>query len=333
MAHEISQIDRQQGISQAWHGLTEVIPALSLVDCWLTKWEAQKRPLYREINGDFQKTENCEIFCSDMPQVTLGKAVDCESYGLISNADFLKCISEAITGITGAKVASVGSVCERTKVFVSVQLKELEVFKAAGREFRPFLNFGHSFDQSSPFWVNSSNVCTVCANTFGMNLRVKDSPLSSRMKHTKNVVMRLDNVSELVDGFLGAQAEFKAIMETLNSREMSSEDAKPFFAGLLADGKREEISTRRLNQIESLDRLFVKGRGNSGETRADAFQAVTEYATHESAGGLKGQMQRQIASSEFGAGATLKTRALSALQSEETIAELISAGVESLKMS
>ena len=330
MSHEISAIDRQQGLKQAWHKLTQIIPNLSLENCFLNEWEAAKRPLYREVNGNFQKTDNCEIYCTDKPEITLGKAIDCESYGLISNANFLKIVGEAIGAIDGAKVVSVGSVSERNKVFVSIELKELESFKAAGREFKAFLNFGHSFDQSSPFWVNTSNICTVCANTFGMNLR-EGGKLSS-IKHTKNALLKLENVPAIVEGFLGAQAEFKAIMETLGNEGFDREDSRPFFAGLLSSGAKGELSTRRMNQVNQLDYLFVKGAGNKGETRADAFSAVTDWATHENAGGMK-DVGRQIASSEFGQGLALKQRSFEILQSESYIRELVTLGAENLARS
>tara|TARA_R100001079_G_C4369453_1_gene118426 strand:- start:413 stop:664 length:252 start_codon:yes stop_codon:yes gene_type:complete len=41
-----------------------------------------------------------------------------------------------------------------------------------------------------------------------------------------------------------------------------------------------EESTRRVNKRERIVELFESGRGNCGETRWDALNALTEYETH-----------------------------------------------------
>lgn len=346
MSHEITNIDRQQGRAIAWHNLTEVIANLSLADNWLTKWEAVKTPLYRiAADGSAKKTDACIFTASDNPEVTIGKAFDCDTYSPIYNADFLRIVGEAMLSIAGSQVESVGSVCGRTRTFITLRLKELEEFEAAGRKFTPFLNFLNSFDGSAPFTVISSNVCTVCNNTFSSNLRAtgkqrsgieaakkasRDGHVSVRLKHTKNVALRLENVSEIIDGFLGAQMQFRAIMNALHDKPIAKPIARNFFAGLLANGeKRDEISTRQENQVDRLVSLFTNGRGNKGETRADAFSAVTEYATHESAG-QSDNAQKQFVSSEFGSGARLKSRAFNALQDESEIASLVTVGEHNL---
>lgn len=54
--------------------------------------------------------------------------------------------------------------------------------------------------------------------------------------------------------------------------------AQSFFASLVGTSK---LSTRAFNVVnESLMPLFLKGRGCYGQTAADAYNAVTEYYTH-----------------------------------------------------
>ena len=341
MSHEITAIDSQEGRTVAWHKLTKVNPLLSLENQTALQWEALSRPLYRQIGNEFVKTETCELYASDNPQITIGKPFDCETYGVISNKAFLEIVREALVSIRGAHVESLGSVCGRGRTFVSLKLKELENFSAAGRTFVPYLNFLNSFDASAPFAVNSSNICTVCNNTFSANLRAtdkvksglaaarmnsRDGEVKVRLKHTKNVLTRLENIPEIVDGFLGAQMQFRAALNALDSEMLAAPVARNFFAGLLSKGeKRDEISTRQVNQVERLSALFVSGRGNAGQTRADAFQAVTEYATHEISG-ENADRSKQFVSSEFGAGAALKVRALSALGDGEEFSNLVSVG-------
>ncbi len=321
MAHAISNIDRQQGIEMAWHKLTEVNPDLTLAGSWLAQWDVTKAPLFTlGTDGKPIATEYCQLVATDDAAIHIGAPVHCETYQPVSNADFLQTIADALLGITGAKVASVGSVCGRGRVFVSVKLAELECFKAAGREFKPYLNFLNSHDQSSVFAVNTSTVCTVCNNTFGFNLHApeSDTPIRIRAKHTKNVKLAIANVPEIVEGFLGASAEFRAIMENLSREEVAPATVRPFFAGFLNPTLRAdmpktalEMSSRKVNQVERLTDLFRTGAGNRGRDLSDVFSAVTDYYSHESSGG--DDMARQFVSSEFGAGQGAKARALEVL--------------------
>jgi len=323
MAHNKTNIDIIESIAATWHGLETRVDegVLTLDNCNLRKFDIAKRPLHRLLNGEFIATDTCELYCTDDESIVVGQPVNCETYGLVTNKGWLDMIAEAISGVRGAVVATVGSVEARNKVFVSIKLKELEAFKAAGREFLPYLNFGNGFDKQSVVYSCLSTFCTVCSNTNRANLAIakdnKTVPVNCVIRHTKNAPLRITNMSELVDGFLGAAAEFKATMDTLADKPMNEGNARNFFAGLLSDGKKEEISTRRLNQVNRLTELFLSGRGNNGDDRSDAYQAVTEYATHESSGNVS--PMRQIVSSEFGAAATLKARAINALSVDQTV--------------
>ena len=86
-----------------------------------------------------------------------------------------------------------------------------------------------------------------------------------------------------------------------------------------------EVSTRRENQVNRLTELFRTGKGNNGRDRSDVFGAVTDYYSHESAGGLENPW-KQFESSEFGSGFTFKDRAFATLQSDDETDRLIKVG-------
>ena len=338
MSHMISSVDAQEGTSQAWHGLTRVRDEIPLADCWLAKWDVFKRPLHRlTVSGEnpvFEQTEFSEITCTDNPQVIIGKPIG-ESYGIISNRDFLSVVETALRDVPGSKVESVGSVCERGKIFVSVSLKGLQSFNAAGREFKPYLNFVSSHDGSAPFLVNTSNICTVCFNTFTANLLAKTEERST-VKHTKNALTHLANVPQVVEGWFASNETFKRDLEQMALRKVSgAAEFDTFFAGLLSVSTEREaekfnpsapLSTRKFNQIDRLTTLAFKGRGNAGENRADAFSAVTDYFSHESAPNVR----KQIESSDFGLGSAMKLRAYHALRDDAAFSAFSRAGQKAL---
>lgn len=334
MAHNIEKNDKQQGVIQAWHGLTEIMPEITLQNNWLTSWDVQPLQLVEvgetiELNqetgeGMFKgKLSNlCQLVCSDNRNIRVGGGYNPATFVPISNADFLRMVEESISG-TQHKIVSVGSVRNRGRVFLSIELQGMEKFKAAGREYSAFLNYGNGHDKSSILWVNTSNVCSVCDNTFTMNLlevenkvgkEVEGDDLSISQRHTKNVKLRLPEISKLIDRAIGVQGEFAVALDALSKLPCDTVKAEEFFTGFLnrtvkiddAKEKKNAISTRTQNTTERLVELFKGGAGNRGENFSDVFQAGTDYFTHESSGGEN--RLKQIVSSEFANGSAFRSK-------------------------
>lgn len=337
MSHEITNIDRQQGIRQAWHGLTQILERIALSESWLSQWNVEKRAM---IDPDGSQSDYCRIVCTDDPTIMIGRPVHCETYGLIDNREFLAIVQDSLSLMPGSVVESVGSVCGRSRIFVSATIPEIPELTAAGRKFVPYLNFLSSHDMSAPFLVNASTICTVCNNTFGMNLHDSENrEFRVRVPHTKNASRALANIPQLIDAYCGTQRHFAAIMDSLATKEVTQDNARRFFAGFLSvkdsneavklvasrPGKDAlELSTRRSNQIDRLSELFRFGAGNNGNDRSDLFSAVTDYYSHESAGGK--DVWKQVESSEFGAGQTAKEKAFAILPSDRSFDAFVNAG-------
>jgi hypothetical protein len=316
MAHQIEYNDKQQGTTQAWHGLTEVRDSITLDDNWLTQWDYV--PVILQKNGQDSKYRVLE--CTDKPGLEVGTAYNSETFRPINNVEFLGLIRDSING-SGHKIVSVGSVRNRGRVFVSIEFSGNNPgsFKAAGRDFKAFLNFGHGNDKSSVLWVNTSNTCTVCDNTFSMNLfsvenarrsREGDHQVSLRQRHTPKAIFRFPNIAGLVSKAIGAQVQFAEAFDKFDKVAVSTQEAREIFAGLISRPVtpvelKEGLSTRAVNKTDRLVELFLHGAGNRGETLADAVSAVTDYYTHESV--RSGDKFRQFASSEFETGASVKS--------------------------
>ncbi len=311
MAHRIFTHDKQQGLKQAWHGLTEIVPSISLDDNWLTQWDLV--PVTLQKAGVDTKWTVLE--CSDDRSIEIGQPYNPGSFQPVDNKAFLELIRDSISG-TPHKVTSVGSVRNRGRVFVSIELHGMEAFKAAGRDFGAYLNFGNGHDKSSVLWVNTSNVCTVCDNTFTSNLlEVEnkagadvDDNIRLNQRHTKNVKMKLPEIAKLVDKAVGVQAEFQRELDKAHAEKITIDGATQLFAGFLGrgiDDATKGLSTRAINTVARLGVLFTSGKGNRGETMADAFSAVTDYYSHESSG-KGGNVFKQVISSEFGSGNVAK---------------------------
>lgn len=352
MSHNIGKHDRQQGLEQAWHNLTEVLPVINLMTCFLTLWDVIKRPLFRhyvpagQTEEISEPTSACEVVCTDDPSIIIGKPVDAKSYTLLTNAGFLAVVADCIAQVAGAFVASVGSVCDRSRIFVSVAIPAYymqdgknmaSVITAAGREFKCYLNFLSSHDRSCPFILNMGTVCTVCNNTFTMNMMDADNKLLRVViKHTSGMMAKIANVPAIVGAFFSTVERFKEVMNHLALVPISAADAKAFVVAMLfeseehdetATAEEMEMSTRRANQVSRIMELFATGKGNKGENLADLFSGITDYYTHESAGGTD-DVGRQLANSELptGNGYTTKARAFAIMQDDKRIAALVTRG-------
>lgn len=331
MAHRIFTHDKQQGIEQAWHGLTHIMSDLSLEKNWLRDWDIVPVPL--EKRG--QPSKYSVLECTDNPEIEIGLPYNPKTFTPIDNAAFLALVEESIGG-AGHKVYSVGSVRNRGRVFVSIELCGMEKFVAAGRETKAFLNFGNGHDKSSVLFVNTSNIATVCDNTYSANLfmveqetvgsqKEEEEQIRVSVRHTKNAKMKFPSLTSLIEKACGVQAVFTKALNEAQSVALNTEDARAGFAGFVTSPDAEVMSSRTLNRVDRLTSLFSSGRGNKGQNLADMFNAVTDFYTHESSGG--DNRMRQFLSSEYGDGAKRKAAFFSVVRKpEEKLQPLIERG-------
>lgn len=326
MAHRIEKRDKQQGRHMGWHNLTEIVNDLDLDNNWLRSWEIEEVKL-QTVHGI---EVPFKILTGSDDHEVIGKPFS-SSYKPISNNTFLNMIKEATSGIKGIVVETAGSVCNRGRVFVSLSLKDSKSYKIGDRQFEDYLNFGNGHDQSCVLWVNNTNTCTVCNNTFSYNLQNDKSPIDVRVFHRGNVEFKLTNIAEIIDAHLGSQAHFKAEFEKLMGQDIKVQDARSLFAGwLVRNDEEKEITNRGLTKINRLTELFVNGAGNSGKNRADAFSAVTDYYTHESTRGRGQNTGSQFVSSEFGLGRNAKQNFWNIIRNDDKVEQYIDIGENAL---
>lgn len=325
MAHRLFEHDMHEATKQAWHGLSVIREEITLADNWLRKWDIVPTPLFFadglpaysvEPDAETKAQQWTVSRCNDKPTLQIGAPYNPGSFRPISNAEFLSLVEASISG-TSHKIVSVGSVRNRGRVFFSIELKGMEKFKAGGREFSAYLNYGNGHDKSSVLWINTSNTASICDNTFSMNLFAVEAKreesqteskddIKARVRHTKNAAMRFPELAKIVDKAIGVQAEFALAMEQAEKLEISEDKARQVFAGFVAPIGAEELSTRAENNVSRMVELFKSGAGNSGRTMGDLFHAATDFYSHESAGA--DNPAKQFLSSEFGKGLTDKQR-------------------------
>lgn len=323
----IEDSDIQVGIEQAWHGLTKVKPVLTLgeEDCEIN-YPMTTLPLIVKVGENEVETPYRQIVSLDNG-LPIGQPVS-DKYCLISNGQVLEMVKDALLG-TQHKVVSYGSVCSRSRVFVSIKLSEAIV--AANREHDNLLNITWGHGGVSALVANSSMICIVCNNTLTQSLS-KRGEFNMRIKHTKNANNRLDGMSEAIDRHYGVAAEFKHAMDSLEAVECEEETARKITAGILTPLTFErdtKVSTRTANTIDRVVELYRTGAGNRGRTMADLFNGATDYFSHESSGGDNNRW-KQYVSSEFGSAGESKREWFSVLTDTDARSKALTRGEQVL---
>lgn len=342
MSDEIKQHDVQQGRTMAWHHKTHVKPDLSLENCWLNPaTEGAWEYLPKRIEIDGKKTPLAVLGVSDNAMIAddetgeespllIGLPYQVKTFRPILNGEMINRLQKAIEG-QGLTLESCGSIMNRGRTFFSFGLADAK-FQAAGRPFEAFLNIGNGNDKSSPLWVNTSNICTVCNNTFTANLGEAGRIMS--VKKTQFSEFKLAGIGPAIKAMLSGQKEFAQALGKLSQIECDEKTALEFFAGFISTGVETGLSTRAENTIARLVQLFKNGAGNDGNDMSDVFQAATDFFTHEAASGAgdSGANWKNYVSSEFGAGKTAKQEVWQALNDAKTRKGFVTLGKRALAL-
>jgi phage/plasmid-like protein (TIGR03299 family) len=284
----------------AWHRLGVV------VDGTLPAREA-----FRIANADFQVAGR-PVFDADMQPIPgyqaitrmdTGRALSVmtETYKPIQNEALIK-IAEALHEDINMDAVCVLS--DGKKVTFTARIRGAEGDVVPGDPVQQYLIGCTSHDGSIPFQLLFSPIRVVCQNTLSAalglssNQRYQDS--SIRIRHTKNADSLIERLPDLVDirrrQFIGGLAELRHMAATPCSMAQFRQYISTVFSDQLqgtVNDVRGEKSTARPRVLDDLpawpcvQRLF-EGDATGSDLSASsgtawgAYQAVTEYVTHQS---------------------------------------------------
>lgn len=318
--------DVQLGLSMAWHGLTQILTAITGFP-----FELLRKP----CQMDGSDVAGWDWIVGNDDSEIIGKPV-ADSFQFLSNARWLEIAQNSMSLIPGAVVESLGTFDGRAKRYLTIRLNDgREEFKIGDRVFQNRLNLQGAIDGSMSDVLKGSNTCIVCANTFAMSLGDASKGIHLKAKHTKNHADKWEAIEEQIEGFFNRSAEFERLMISAEEIAITENRAHMAVLGWLAEGK--EAATRTLNAADRMRQLFLTGAGNRGQTGLDLISAVTDFYSHESSGG--DNRMKQFTSSEIGAGAKAKDQFLADIRTKDfrfnkqAIASLVKAGELSLSLS
>lgn len=306
--HNIQERDIQTGLNQAWHGLTNVVDTVTKENSGIMYDLNFNRLTYTAPDETVIETDSYQISAAD-DNLPIGKPVS-KKYQPFSNEQIWDMLDEALKG-THHEIDSIGTVNDRSIGFVSVKIAD--TFNAANREHNPYLNIGWGHGGTLGVIAKTGITCIVCENTFNAAMAEK-SEFKVKLKHTRNA--NLMDLTDAIEAHIGVTAEFQMALEHMGQIKCQSHNAQRMYLGHLLENKADKkVSSRTVNVMNRMTELYREGKGNSGETMADCFNGLTDYYTHESAGGLENS-RKQFESSEFGSGSQNKSRFFKNLQKD-----------------
>lgn len=322
MAHNITKIDKHVGLVMGWHGLTEVVEKIVLAGSGHDH-EILEKPISFTDGGNIPGFR--ALVCSDNDHVL---AIAKDSYKVVQNSRMWELLVNSMP--QGSVFESVLTCGGRSKYAVTVDIGGVKSkFDLADREFNNRIVAAWSHDGTMGLTLFDCNTCVVCQNTLNVSL-AENHNVSFYLKHTENVDKRLDKVEEALIEMQSGRELFYAKLGELAETKCDAGAARNLFAGFMTDGEKRQLSTRASNTVDRMGELFVRGAGNRGETMLDCFSAITDFYSHESSGGEN--RLKQLASSEFGAGANAKARAWRGLTNVDTRKAWEVVGAESLAL-
>lgn len=295
----------------AWHGGGNVLEAPPAtpeagLEAASMSWLVNQRPLfYQNEAGEFVPVEShvCNVRSSDGASFgPVGKGTvplqNLDAYKLFQPLIDAKLIEmNAVISLRGGR-----------RVCFLAELIGGRTEIVPGDELRRYLLLAHAHDSSLAIRWGFTDVRVVCANTLAVALETSDL---LKHRHTRNALINLEAAREVFDARIGQMRVQADLFQAMARKQLAPNEALNYIRETFHEG----AGTNEKTVVRCADRvleLFESGKGAQygRGTLWNAFNAVTEYVTHE-----RGKSEETRADSNwFGPGAQILSRAVTVAQ-------------------
>ncbi len=251
---------------------------MNLLEATGLNWEVKKERLFHETGRqtDFYGIFRYDQVTDKLPAKCFGTVKD--RYRPFQNWELADTIVRATDGI-GIVTNKGGQLNGGSKVFLQAELPDEYVGKSDVKRWVTVLN---SHDGSSSIGFGSSNTVVVCQNSF--HRAFKDT---QKFRHTESAKERIETA---IRQFQDTIAEDKRMFDTFKRMSELRPDESivqavinKMFAVDVVNTKRDDISTRKANQLQQFAQAYNIERDLEGDTVWGLFNAVTRYTNHMAA--------------------------------------------------
>lgn len=272
--------------------------------------------LTRLPNGNVIELPNAFFNCRSDNHRVLGTQTHTDRRVEVQPAELLEFIWRYISVDDRFQISCLGNIRGGEQIWATAGFNG--GVSIAGEQHQAYLLARTSFDGSTGTILQMTVIRAVCANTLAAALCDKRAMIN--LRHTvkfdpAQAARQLSDMAKSVE-------TFKAIGDAMASVEMAQQDVMNFFKTLLEipfDAKKDDISTRKLNQYEDLWRAYRQSvrEGAPDKSMWATLQAVTRYADHDrvvrKTDDSLSDVEVRTVSSQLGSGAQLKAQAMGIL--------------------
>lgn len=215
-------------------------------------------------------------------------------YESVQNHTLLKMVTPLVEeGLL--TIENMGHLNGGAKVFIQAQVAK--EFRVVGEEYKSYITLLNGHIGNSQVAIGPSTVRVVCQNTFAMAY----ANLGEKFRHSAGVNERVLSSTAIQEYVNGAMDFYSRSAESLAVANCTEAQFAKFAEKVFGEAK----STRAKNVADRLNQLFYRGAGNEGRTFYDAFNAVTEFSSHN-----KPSRDGNFYYANFGTGSNLNRRAM-----------------------
>lgn len=170
-----------------------------------------------------------------------------------------------------------------------------------------FLLLTNSHDGKSALRMFFTPIRVVCQNTLNASMSSAQGGVSIR--HTGNINSKIKEAQRLLGLALNFYEDFDLRVQTFAKKEISEEQAAVYFTSIMCDKNEDEISQRKLNQIDDLMGIYSRPEFHKARnTLWNAYNSVTRYVDHDRVSNATSPGKR-LQNIWLGSGADLKEKA------------------------
>ena len=242
-------------------------------------------------------------------------------YRPVQNTECFKLFDE-IVGTGDAVYHTAGTLWGGRKVWILAHMGNGEYKLDNGDQLESYILLDNSHDGGSSMKIRMTPIRVVCSNTLATATR-GDAAFAAR--HTSGITERAAEARDLLGLNKIYMERFLEQCNEVATKAFDIDQMHGLTYKLLGLDKEKSIQAQRGVRATHGHRmvdLFWSGEGNHGETRWDAFNAVTEFLDYErgsrsmdSVGSTDDlAVSKRLDNSWFGDGATMRTKAWDILQ-------------------
>lgn len=251
----------------------------SVLESTNLNWSVSKQPI-QTVSG-ILIPEKIAIVRSDNNAI-LG--IHTNNYEPFQNDKMLELLYK-ISQSSGLKIHKTGTFGGGEKIYIQLENENFRL--SDGDQIKSYFTSVNSHDGSTQFGFGTTSITISCMNSFMGAYK----SLETKMKHTKSMVVKLDNILRQLDIMKREEIANIQTIEKMANVNIDS-NSKMLVTRLLFDLQKQDgysinelvsnetLSTRKKNQIASFTDSLALETAQKGENLWGLFSGMTRFTTH-----------------------------------------------------